>query len=139
MSRNNAKLYSITPFKEKDAWYLRLIYKYEDKVGKHTVVIPKAAIPFVQTCVPYLNSQIPFSRSQCAFEHPYIRCNDSMTLYEDVSGLASERGVKTPACYFDIITEYASREMTLDEIEKELGYKVKIVNKEKNDGNGKEM
>lgn len=29
-----------------------------------------------------------------------------------------------------IITEYASREMTLDEIEKELGYKVKIINKE---------
>lgn len=29
--------------------------------------------------------------------------------------------------------------MTLDEIEKELGYKVKIINKEKNNGNGKEM
>lgn len=29
--------------------------------------------------------------------------------------------------------------MTLDEIEKELGYKVKIVNKEKSDGNGKKM
>lgn len=40
---------------------------------------------------------------------------------------------------FDIITEYASREMTLDEIEKELGYKVKIINKEKSDGNGKKM
>lgn len=33
-------------------------------------------------------------------------------------------------CCFDIITEPAYREMTLDEIEKELGYKVKIVNKE---------
>ena len=51
-----------------------------------------------------------------------------------------ERGIKTPACYFDIITEYASREMTLDEIEKRLGYKVKIINKEeKNNGNGKKM
>lgn len=35
--------------------------------------------------------------------------------------------------YFDIITEYAPREMTLDEIEKELGYKVKVINKENND------
>lgn len=139
MSKTNAELTSIIPFKEKDRWYLKLIYEYEDKIGKHTVVIPKAEIPFVQTCVPYLNSQIPFSRSQCAFEHPYIRCNDSMFLYEAVSGLASERGAKAPACYFDIITEYASREMTLDEIEKELGYKVKIINKEKNNGNGKEM
>ena len=140
MSKNNAELCSITPFKENDRWYLKLIYKYEDKVGKHTVVIPKAAVPFVQTYVPYINSQIPFcNNSQLTFEHPYIRCNDLMPLYEAACGLANERGVKTPACYFDIITEYASREMTLDEIEKELGYKVKIINKEKNDGNGKEM
>lgn len=139
MSKNNAKLANILPFEENDRWYLKLIYTYENKIGKHTVVIPKAEVPFVQTCVPYLNSQIPFSRSQCAFEHPYMRCNDSMSLYEDVCNLASERGVKNPACYFDIITEYTSREMTLDEIEKELGYKVKIINKEKNNGNGKEM
>ena len=87
MSKNNAELYSITPFKENDHWYLKLIYKYENKQGKHTVVIPKAEVPFAQGCVPYV----------------------------------------------------ASREMTLDEIEKELGYKVKIINKEKNDGNGKKM
>lgn len=43
MSKNNAELYSIIPFKEKDRWYLKLIYKYKDKTGKHTVVIPKAA------------------------------------------------------------------------------------------------
>lgn len=110
------------------------IYKYEDKVGKHTVVIPKTAVPFAQGGVPYVHSRIPyFPNSQFASEHPYIDCNDSMSLYEDVCNLASDRGVKNPACYFDIITEYTSREMTLDEIEKELGYKVKIINKEKND------
>lgn len=140
MGKNDAVLHSITPFKEDERWYLKLIYKYEDKVGKHTVVIPKAAVPFTQGCVPYVHSQIPyFPNSQFALDHPYITCNDSMTLYESICGLASERGAKTPACYFDIITEYASREMTLDEIEKELGYKVKIVNKEKNDGTGKKM
>ena len=132
MGKNNAELTSITPFKEDDRWYLKLIYKYEDKVGKHTVVIPKAEVPFVQTSVPYPNSQF-------ALERPYIDCGDSMPLYEAVCALASERGAEEPACYFDIITEYASREMTLDEIEKELGYKVKIINKEKNNGNGKKM
>ena len=131
MGKDNAELYSIISFKEKDRWYLKLIYKYKDKTGKHTVVIPKAAIPFVQTSVPYVHSQIPyFSNSQFASEHPYIDCGDSMPLYEATCALASERGAKEPACYFDIITEYATREMTLDEIEKELGYKVKIINKE---------
>ena len=138
MGRNHAELYSIIPFTDDGRWYLKLVYKYEDKRGKHTVVIPKAAIPFVQTSVPYVNSQIPyFPNSQFALEHPYITCNDSMPLHEAVCSLASERGAEEPACYFDIITEYASREMTLDEIEKELGYKVKIINKEKSDGNGK--
>ena len=56
-----------------------------------------------------------------------------MELYDSVCGLASERGIKEPSCCFDIITEYAPREMTLDEIEKELGYKVKVINKENND------
>ena len=138
MGRNHAELYSIIPFTDDGRWYLKLVYKYEDKRGKHTVVIPKAAIPFVQTSVPDVHSQIPyFPNSQFALEHPYINCNDSMPLYEATCALASERGAEEPACYFDIITEYASREMTLDEIEKELGYKVKIVNKEKSDGNGK--
>ena len=48
MSKNNDELYSITPFKENDHWYLKLIYKYENKQGKHTVVIPKAEVPFAQ-------------------------------------------------------------------------------------------
>ena len=87
------------------------------------VVIPKASVPFVQECVPYINRQY-------TLELPYINCCDTMTLHEAVSDTASKRGTKTPACCFDIITEYASREMTLDEIEKELGYKVKIINKE---------
>lgn len=140
MSKNNAELYSITPFKENDHRYLKLIYKYENKQGKHTVVIPKAEVPFAQWCVPYVNNRIPyFPNSQFVLDRPYIDCGNSMPLYEATCALASERGAEAPAYYFDIITEYASREMTLDEIEKELGYKVKIINKEKSDGNGKKM
>ena len=54
-----------------------------------------------------------------------------MMLYKSTCDLASELGVKEPVYYFNIITEYATKEMTLDEIEKELGYKVKIINKKK--------
>ena len=44
--------------------------------------------------------------------------------------LAKARGIDTPNYAFDIVTEPAIHEMTLDEIEEKLGYKVKIVNKE---------
>lgn len=128
----NAELASIIPFTEDKCWYLKLIYTYEDKKGKHTVVIPKAAIPFEQRGLPFISRLYP-SYSYVSLEHPYINCNDSMSLYDSVCDLASERGIKEPSCCFDIITEYAPREMTLDEIEKELGYKVKVINKENND------
>ena len=130
MSKSNVELSNIVPFKEDGLWYFKLIYKYEDKKGKHTVVIPKVAIPFVQESLPSVNRLLP--DYGCLLEHPYINCNDLMPLYDSVCDLAIKRGAKEPGCYFDIITEYASREMTLDEIEKELGYKVKIINKENN-------
>lgn len=131
MNRNNAELSSIIPFKKDGFWYLNLTYKYEDEKGnKHTVIIPKAAIPFQQRGLPYISRLQPYSQSRSLSELPYINCIDSMPLHDSICDLAIERGVKEPGCYFDIITEYASREMTLDEIEKELGYKVKIINKE---------
>lgn len=129
MVKYNTELSNIIPFTEDGDWYLKLIYKYEDKKGKHTVVIPKAAIPFVQGRLPHVNMQT-YCNSLSASDYPYIECDDRMILHESVNSLASDRGVKEPACYFDIITEYATREMTLDDIEKELGYKVKIINKE---------
>lgn len=137
----NAKLANIIPFIEDKCWYLKLIYKYEDKNGRHTVVIPKAAIPFEQRGLPSISRlypycykllERPYINCHKFLEHPYINCNDSMLLYESVCDLASERGIKEPNYCFDIITEYALREMTLDEIEKELGYKVKVINKENN-------
>ena len=130
MSKNNVELYNITPFKEDECWYLKLIYKYEDKDGKHTVVIPKTSIPFSQLYLPVIRSSPSYN--EYLLERPYIDCmNSMMLLYKSTCDLASERGVKEPAYYFDIITEYATKEMTLDEIEKELGYKVKIVSKKK--------
>ena len=129
MNEDNVELYSIIPFKEDGRWYLKLIYKYENENGKHTVVIPKASIPFNQQCLPIIRS-FP-SYNECLVEYPYIECGDSMILHKSTCDLAIERGVKEPAYYFNIITEYATKEMTLDEIEKELGYRVKIVNRKK--------
>ena len=130
MSKNNVELYNITPFKENECWYLKLIYKYEDEDGnKHTVVIPKVLIPFSQQDLPVIRSSPSYN--EYLLERPYIDCRDSMMLYKSTCDLASERDVKEPAYYFNIITEYATKEMTLDEIEKELGYKVKIVSKKK--------
>ena len=122
----NVELADITPFKENGFWYLKLVYKYENQIGKHTVVIPKASLPFAQGIIPNIDIRPPYDYDT----RRYIICSDTMTLYDSVCDIAIERGLTEKSCYFDIITEYNTREMTLDEIEKELGYKVKIINKE---------
>ena len=120
----NVELASITPFKENERWYLKLVYKYENKMGKHTVVVPKTSLPFPQWTLPNIDGRGPYNVNH------YMICSDMITLHSSTCDLAIERGVTDQSCYFDIITEYNTREMTLDEIEKELGYKVKIINKE---------
>lgn len=125
------KLTDIIPFKDGANWYLKLIYKYVDEKGKHAIVIPKATLPFPQKGLPSI-TWMKHDISNDLIRRPYINCNDSMTLYKSDCVLAKARGVKDPYYYFDIITEFAPKpkEMTLDEIEKELGYKVKIINKD---------
>lgn len=63
----------------------------------------------------------------CGFSIPGL---DPIPLNMGSCQLAQERGNTEPAYAFDIITNYFTRDMTIEEIEKELGYKVKIVSKE---------
>lgn len=142
---DTSELVNIIPFKDGNDWYLELIYEYENHKGKHTVIFPKAALPFSQKGFPTIRCNISdddiyqlhaytdkftFYPHSDLLERPYISCDCSMPLYKSGCTLATERGVKDPCYCFDIITESAPREMTIDEIEKELGYKVKIINKE---------
>lgn len=122
-NERNVELASIIPFKEDSLWYLKLVYKYENKMGEHTVVIPKVSMPFPQYTLPNIDGRGPY------YSNHYMVCSDMVTLYSSTCDIAIERGVTEKSCYFDIITEYSTREMTLDEIEKELGYKVKIISK----------
>lgn len=123
-----AKLSDIVPFKDGENWYLKLIYKYKDEKGKHTVVIPKAAIPFTQRGLLSSIVKLDCVTYGDLSEHFYMACNSSMPLFKSGCNLAFERGIKDPHYCFDIVTEFAPREMTLEEIEKELGYEVKIIN-----------
>ena len=129
MGTKNVELSNIIPFKENDSWYLKLIYNYDDENdNKHMFVIPKASIPFDQRCIPSINAL--YCKSLMIY--PYINCKEKMLLHNSVCDSTSEQGeAKEEGICFDIITDYAVKEMSLNEIEKELGYKVKIVNKER--------
>ena len=120
-----------------DNWFMRLVYSYEDEKGVHKVIFPKVAFPFPTLSIPvpsnealsdrhYCRTGVKISYNPCMFISPLPIAK----LQKDTDRLAKARGIDTPNYAFDIVTEPAVHELTLDEIEEKLGYKVKIVNKE---------
>lgn len=125
--RKNERLIGIRPYQTSTGdWHFELTYGYEDKKGEHRVIFPDVQCPFPTQEVPFLDTT-PRSCGFCGFSIPGLA---QIPLNMECCQLAQERGVTKPAYVFDIITNYFTRDMTIEEIEKELGYKVKIVSKE---------
>lgn len=123
--RLNGKLIEIHPYRSvKDGkWYLELIYEFIDEKGKHREIYPKVSIPFSQDGCPSVHSGDD--------RHFYIECDSQMRLFEGTNSLAVSKGGGLVACIYDVLIEPAEpKEMTLEEIEKKLGYRVKVVSKE---------
>lgn len=125
--RKNERLIGIRPYQTSTGdWHLELTYAYEDKKGEHRVIFPDVMCPFPTQEVPFLDTA-PRSCGFCGLSIPGL---GHIPLNLGTCQLAQERGYTKPAYVFDIITNYFTRDMTIEEIEKELGYKVKIISKE---------
>lgn len=129
--QKDVNLVEITPFKAPDGdWWLRLGYEYEDEKGVHSYIIPKARLPLCKTELP----NIHYPSSPVSHESPFIFCGDAIYLEKGFFEPTAKHPAGILAYTFDRITIPAVREMTLDEIEKVLGYKVKIIEKEASNG-----
>lgn len=126
--RKNERLINIRPYQTSTGdWHLELTYAYEDKKGEHHVIFPDVMCPFSTQAIPFPDTA-PRSCGFCGFSIPGL---EHIPLNLGSCRLAQERGNTEPAYTFDIITNYFTRDMTIEEIEQELGYKVNIVSKEK--------
>jgi hypothetical protein len=123
------ELIKIIPYKDGDTWYMELVYevRYEDGSIRHRV-FPKVLSPFMPTRIDI-----------CTGFSIYADSIPKMNLYDDqaliyrgrVTGYTNIEGNNVcvdDVLYVDILKKNPdTREMTLAEIEKELGYPVKIV------------
>ena len=122
--RKNERLINIRPYQTSTGdWHLELTYGYEDKKGEHRVILPDVMCPFPTHAVPFPDT----TPRSCSFSIPGL---EQIPVNIGSCQLAQERGNTKPAYAFDIITNYFTRDMTIEEIEEELGYKVKIISKE---------
>ena len=132
--RKNERLINIRPYQTSTGdWHLELTYAYEDKKGEHRVIFPDVMCPFPTQAIPFPDTTphaVGIYLRSCGFCGFSIPGLEHIPLNKGSCRLAQERGNTEPAYAFDIITNYFTRDMTIEEIEQELGYKVNIVSKE---------
>ena len=128
LKAEKVKLVDATAYQDENGtWYMELQYEYEDKSGVHRRYYPKVEFPFFCGKLP----QEEFSSDRFG--------RDELTISLFTNEVAVFRGnfsnpmtgqIMSDVCVIDNLIKPAFHEMTIEEIEKELGYKVKIVNKE---------
>ena len=151
------ELKDVSIYKEHNLYYMKLIYNYtDDKGNEHCRVFPKVCFPeplSYITPMPEMGNDSPNISNSTLEEIDKFYCNkfwlpngwsgiypcidlktNHVTIKEGV--VATPEGICNDALFVDWITKYATYDMTLEEIENELGYKVKIVSeKEKSTEN----
>lgn len=117
---NICELMDVKINKSDSRYFLRLTYKYRDKYDNiHERVIDNIPLPLYN----HLDNII-IKESQVSSSSLYLCTHKTI----DVG--FGEQDVRPDFAYIDRIVEYATKEMTIEEIEEKLGYKVKIVSGE---------
>ena len=119
----NDKLKHAEIYYSEGAYYIKLVYEYTDNNGTHKVTIPRLDFPYELARIPNIHTNLYGSIRS-------ISLNSDLILRPQT--VNTKEGPVTDVCYLDELIVPKVREMTLDEIEKKLGYPIKIIsNKEK--------
>ena len=123
-----AKLIKVEPYKVYDRWYLRLIYEYKNDNGDtFELEIPMVDLPFTQNVIPDIISSNDAEYLSKAYYIraflSYVKGMDCIPIRQGESTIIDN----TKGYFFRKSTR---RRMTIEDIEKELGYSVEIVDKE---------
>ena len=124
----NVKLVDATAYQDENGyWYMELQYEYEDESGAHRRYYPKVEFPFFcEKLPPEEFSSDRFGRDELTIS---LFTNEAVVFRGNFSNPMTGQ-IMSDVCVIDNLVKPAVHEMTIEEIEKELGYKVKIINKE---------
>lgn len=122
VNTGNVKLKSVSLIEKKldGLWrfYLEVTYTYTDKYkNEHELTFHKVELPIRRNCLPMVNSNFCEVRKVAT---------SSETIDLGFGDLPLQRNADNVYAT-DHITKYHCKEMTIEEIESKLGYKIKIV------------
>lgn len=130
----NAKLVDATVYQvENGTWYMELQYEYEDESGIHRRYYPKVEFPFFYGKLPPEEfSSDRFGRDELTIS---LITNEVAVYRRNFCNPMTGQLMKD-VCIIDNLVKPVdpAHEMTVEEIEKKLGYKIKIVTKENSNG-----
>lgn len=119
MERIDERLVKAELRKIDSSYYMSLVYQYDAEDGVHQVKFPKIRVPIPEQ-IPRVSMERGFSNNG-AFEMIWITGMPGKWIVEEVPYKGRE------TTYIDELIEPAIHEMTVEEIEKTLGYKIKVV------------
>lgn len=102
-------------YKENNKYYLSALFDYEDMVGRYEVTIPKIKLPISSNCS--LSHEV---------ENSFGKPLHTVIVDFGFGGLYAESFSDADHFFTMTCLEEKVHEMTLDEIEKALGYKIKL-------------
>lgn len=121
MSNDKERLTLAELYKEKDKYgvehlYMKAVYEKETKYGKYEIAFPRINMNFPLNSMPIIRHEESISIP------PAICINTGENQYrlEPVEG---------DICYTEKVLEEYPQKMTLEEIERKLGYKIEVVSK----------
>ena len=104
--------------------YLKLVYQYEDEAGIHELTVPQVEFPFGNR----LNLKHIYETNPALRRASIRLCTDGDIANVYLHDTKSDDGM---VYYLDKIIKYKPKKMTIEEIEKKLGYKIEIVSSKK--------
>lgn len=115
-------------FIENNRLYLKLVYEYEDDHGVYELIIPKIDLEIHTDCLPTIGHD-PYTGSMDILDCYINRFSRTFSLLRD--DVEFKKNGKTLTCekaaYVVNTLKEKPQEMTIADIEKKLGYKVKLV------------
>lgn len=121
MERKNERLVKAELRSIDSSYYMSLVYRYDAEDGVHQVQFPKIRVPIPET-IPCVSMERGFSGNK-EFEIIWITNVPEEWIIKTVPYEGRE------TTYIDELIEPAIHEMTVEEIEKKLGYKIKVISK----------
>ena len=118
--RNKCFLKDAQIYIQDNTRYLKLVYEYEDSHGVHELTIPQVEFPFGNRLnLFYIHGNNP------ELQRLSIRlCTEGNVANVYLHDTKSYDGL---VYYTDKIIKHKPKKMTIEEIERELGYKVEII------------